>query len=94
MAALWGRRPSKLLYFPSGLLRVELTQGVLGAHNLLSGPMYRDFGASWELLGTLLASSLVHVVFEIVFFLFSSNVLGTFLVSTTDLPTFNHKVFS
>ena len=39
------------------------------AHNLSAGPMDRDFGASWELLGALLASSLVHVFFEVVFVL-------------------------
>ena len=46
-----------------------------------------------ELLGALLASSLVHVFFEVVFFS-SSKLLGTSLVSTADLPRFENKVFS
>ena len=52
-----------------------------------------DFGASWKLLAGLLASSLVHVFFEVVF-CSSSKLLGTILVSTTDLPTFKNKHFS
>ena len=90
------RRPRRrLILGPSqeGRSAVDVTQGVWGAHNHSAGPMDRDFGASWELLGALLASSLVHVVFEVVFFS-SSRVLGTILVSTTDLPTFKNKVFS
>ena len=56
-------------------------------------PVGVDFGASWGVLAALLASSLVLVFFDVVFFS-SSKVLGTILVSTTDLPTFKNKVFS
>ena len=52
-----------------------------------------DVGVSWKLLAGILASSLVHVFFEVVLFS-SSKVLGTILVSTTDLPTLKNKVFS
>ena len=52
-----------------------------------------DFGASWRLLAGLLASSLLHVFFEAVF-CSSSKLLGTILVSTTDLLTLKNKVFA
>ena len=44
--------------------------GLRDAHNILAGPIDRDFGTCSELLGDLLASSLVHVFFDVVFFLF------------------------
>ena len=59
---------------------------------MLTGPMDRDFRALRELLGALLASSLVHVFFQVVFF-FSSKLLGAILNSTTDLPSFKNNVF-
>ena len=57
------------------------------------GPVEGDLGTSRRLLAGLLVTSLVHVFFDVVFFS-SSRVLGTILVSTTDLPTFKNKVFS
>ena len=54
------------------------------------GPVGGDVGASWRLLAGLLASSLLHVFFEVVLFS-SSKVLGTTSVSTTDLPSLKNK---
>ena len=71
--------------------------GLLGVSWASLGDSWRavggDFGASWRLLAGLLASSLVHVFFEVVF-CSSSKLLGTILVSTTDLLTLKNKVFA
>ena len=58
----------------------------------MTGSIDRDFGALWEFLGALLASSLVHVFFEVVF-CSSSKLLGTILGSTTDLPSLKNLDF-
>ena len=53
---------------------------------MLTGPMDRDFGALRELLGALLASSFVHVVFDVVFFS-SSKLLGMMFSSARTKST-------
>ena len=78
---------SPTFWFPSGLSRAKHIQSVLGTDTLSAGPMDRGFGALGELLGALLATNLDPVFFEIVFLLFGS-------LSTTDLPSFKHKVLS
>ena len=101
LSALWGSL-GLLLGALGGLLGVSwaplgCSWGLLGVSWASLGDSWRDvggdFGASWRLLAGLLASSLVHVFFEVVF-CSSSKVLGTMLVSTTDILTLKHKVFS
>ena len=101
LSALWGSL-GLLLGALGGLLGVSwaplgCSWGLLGVSWASLGDSWRavggDFGASWRLLAGLLASSLVHVFFEVVF-CSSSKLLGTILVSTTDLLTFKNKVFS
>ena len=101
LSALWGSL-GLLLGALGGLLGVSwaplgCSWGLLGVSwaplGDSWGPVGGDFGTSWPLLAGLLVTSLVHVFFDVVFFS-SSKVLGTILVSTTDLPTFKNKVFS
>ena len=101
LSALWGSL-GLLLGALGGLLGVSWAPlgsswGFLGvswaALRNSWGPVGVEFGASWGLLAALLASSLVHVFFEVVFFS-SSKLLGTSLVSTADLPRRKNKVFS
>ena len=101
LSALWVSL-GLLLGAPGGILGVSwaplgCSWGLLGVSwaplGDFWGPVGGDVGASWRLLAGLLASSLVHVFFEVVF-CSSSKLLGTILVSTTDLPTFKNKVFS
>ena len=61
-----------------------------GGSGTLTGSIDLDFGAFSELFGALLVSSLVHVLFEIVFALFSQ-LLGSILSSQDDPPTFKNR---
>ena len=101
LSALWGSL-GLLLGALGGLLGVSwaplgCSWGLLGVSwAALSNswwPVGVDFGASWRLLAGLSASSLLHVFFEVVF-CSSSKLLGTILVSTTDLLTLKNKVFA
>ena len=57
---------------------------------MLTGQMDRDIRPLWGLLGALLASSLVHVFFEIVFCSYSK-LLGSILSSQDDPPTLENR---
>ena len=101
LSALWVSL-GLLLGALGGLLGVSwaplgCSWGLLGASWAALGSSWGtvgvDFGASWGLLAALLASSLVHVFFDVVIFC-CSKVLGTILVSTADLPSLKNKVFS
>ena len=101
LSALWGSL-GLLLGALGGLLGVSwaplgCSWGLLRVSWASLGDSWRvaggDFGASWRLLAGLLASSLVHVFFEVVLFS-SSKVLGTISVSTTDLPSLKDMFFA
>ena len=78
LSALWGSLVL-LLGALGGLLGVSwaplgCSWGLLGASGSALGNSWGlvgfDFGASWGLLAALLASSVVHVFFEVVFLFF------------------------
>ena len=71
----------------------RMDRGPPGGSEMLTGPMDRDFRPLRELLGALLRTSLVHVLFQDAFLLLIL-LLGSILSSQDDLPTFKIIDFS